>query len=101
MACSKSGAIIYTSSPDVFNLCHTFQTFRSGSHPNSAGFASFDPAVDDSSDAEACQANNVFAPLSFVNTMKLMDISKFRKKLKIGLTTTEQVAQTRLLLTPY
>jgi hypothetical protein len=76
----------------MFNLCHTFQTFRSGSHPNSAGFASFDPAVDDSSDTEACQANNVFAPLSLVNTMKLMDVSKFRTQLKMRLTTAEQVA---------
>ena len=71
---------------------------RPGSHSNSAGVASFDPAVDDSSGTEACQANNLAQGgiSSFINTMKLIDVSKFRTQLQIRLTTAEQVAKLRL-----
>ena len=68
-----------------------------GSHSNSARVASFEPAVDDSSGTEACQANNLAQGISsFINTMKLIDVSKFRTQLKIRLTTAEQVAKLRL-----
>ena len=68
-----------------------------GSHSNSARVASFDPAVDDSSGTEACEANNLAQGIrSFINTMKLIDVSKFRTQLKIRLTTAEQVAKLRL-----
>ena len=60
--------------------------------PHRAGFASFDPAVDDSSDTEACQANNLAQYISsIVNTIKLLDVSKLRKELKIRLRAAEQV----------
>ena len=66
---------------------------RSFSLSNSAEVANFDPAVDDSSDTETSQANNLAQCISsFVNTMKLIDASNLRTQQKPRLTTAEQVA---------
>ena len=124
MACSKSGAIIYTSSPDVFNLCHTFQLVDPSQfcahhpttpsclwdcnvslivccHSNSAGVASFYPAVNDNPDTEVRQVNNLAENLrSMINTAKLLDVSNVRTQPKARLRAAEQVCTTQTAALP-
>ena len=66
-------------------------------HSNSAGVASFYPAVDDNPDTKV---NNLAECISsMVNSMKLLDVSKFRTQPKARLRAAEQVctAQTAAL----
>ena len=69
-------------------------------HSNSAGVASFYPAVDDNPDTKVRQVNNLAECISsMINSMKLLDVSKFRTQPKARLRAAEQVctAQTAAL----